>query len=99
MGKIPSQSTVLKARRVDDNPHAAFAPPPIEEVMARIKAEKPDVVFAPHVETASGLILPDDYIRGVADAIHSVGGLFVLDAIASGTIWVDMQASGAIRLR
>ena len=62
--------------------------------MARIKAEKPDVVFAPHVETASGLILPNDYIRGVADALHSVGGLFVLDGIASGTIWVDMQACG-----
>ncbi len=94
MGKIPSQSTVLKARRVDDSPHPAFAPPPIEDVVARIKAEKPDVVFAPHVETASGLILPNDYILAVADALHSVGGLFVLDAIASGTIWVDMQACG-----
>jgi len=94
MGDIPSESTVLKARRVDESKHAAFAPAPIEEVVATIKAEKPDLVFAPHVETSSGMILPDDYIRAVADAVHSVGGLFVLDCIASGTIWVDMKASG-----
>ena len=94
LGKIPSEATVLKARRVDDSQHAAFAPAPIEEVMATIKAEKPDIVFAPHVETSSGLILPNDYIRAMADAIHSVDGLFVLDCIASGTIWVDMEESG-----
>ena len=94
MGGIPSQSTVLKARLVDDSKHAAFAPAPIEEVVATIGAEKPDVVFAPHVETSAGMILPDDYIRSVADAVHSVGGLFVLDCIASGTIWVDMEACG-----
>jgi len=94
MGDIPSESTVLKARRVDDSKHAAFAPAPIEEVVVAIEAEKPDVVFAPHVETSAGMILPDDYIRAVADAVHSVGGLFVLDCIASGTIWVDMEACG-----
>ncbi len=94
MGDIPSESIVLKARRVDDSKHAAFAPAPIEEVVATIEAEKPDVVFAPHVETSAGMILPDDYIRAVADAVHSVGGLFVLDCIASGTIWVDMEACG-----
>ena len=93
-GSIPSGSTVLMARRVDDSKHAAFAPAPIEEVTATIAAEKPDMVFAPHVETASGIILPDDYIRAVADAVHAVGGLFVLDCVASGTIWVDMEASG-----
>ncbi len=93
-GDIPAESTVLKARRVDDGKHAAFAPAPIEEVVATIEAEKPDVVFAPHVETASGMMLPDDYIRAVADAVHSVGGLFVLDCVASGTIWVDMEACG-----
>jgi aspartate aminotransferase-like enzyme len=91
---IPSASTVLKARRVEDTHQAAFAPPPIEEVVAAIKAGKPDVVFAPHVETASGIILPDAYLRQVADAVHAVGGMFVLDCIASGTIWVDMQATG-----
>ena len=94
MGKIPSASTVLKARRVDDSQQPAFAPAPIEEVVATIKAEEPDTVFAPHVETSAGMILPDDYIRAVADAVHSYGGLFVLDCIASGTIWVDMEACG-----
>ena len=94
MGDIPSQSTVLKARRIGDDKHAPFAPPPIEEVLQTIAAEKPDFVFAPHVETASGIILPDDYIRSVADAIHAVGGLLILDCIASGTIWVDMKACG-----
>ena len=94
MGDIPSSSVVLKARPVSDNRQAAFAPPPVEEVVAAIKENKPDVVFAPHVETSSGIMLPDDYIRQVADATHAVGGLFVLDCIASGTIWVDMQATG-----
>ncbi|WP_426173752.1 aminotransferase class V-fold PLP-dependent enzyme [Massilia sp. TWR1-2-2] len=94
LGSIPSSSTVLKARRVDDSRQAAFAPAPIAEVVAAIAAEKPAVVFAPHVETASGIILPDDYLRQVADAVHAVGGLFVLDCIASGTVWVDMQATG-----
>ena len=94
MGDIPFESTVLKARPVDDSKHAALAPAPIEEVTATIKAEKPDVVFAPHVETSSGMMLPDDYLRAVAEAVHSVGGLFVLDCVASGTIWVDMEVCG-----
>ncbi len=94
MGDIPSESIVLKARPVGDSKHAAFAPAPIEEVVATIEAEKPDVVFAPHVETSAGMILPDEYMRAVADAVHSVGGLFVLDCVASGTIWVDMEACG-----
>ena len=83
-GQIPSQSTVLKARRTEEGKQAPFAPAPLEEVVAAIKTEKPDLVFAPHVETASGIILPDDYIKAVADAVHSVGGMFVLDCIASG---------------
>ena len=94
MGGIPASSTVLKARRVGSGAQAPFAPAPIEEVVAAITREKPDLVFAPHVETASGMILPDAYLRAVADAVHAVGGLFVLDCIASGTIWVDMQACG-----
>ncbi len=92
MGGIASDITVLKARAIEEGPQAALAPAPIEEVVARIESEKPDMVFAPHVETASGMLLPDDYIRAVADAVHSIGGLFVLDCIASGTLWVDMQA-------
>ena len=94
MGNIPAKSTVIKARPVEEGNPAAFAPAPIDEVVATIQQEKPDVVFAPHVETSAGIILPDDYIRAVADAVHAVGGLFVLDCIASGTIWVDMQACG-----
>ncbi|RZS53386.1 aminotransferase class V-fold PLP-dependent enzyme [Sphaerotilus mobilis] len=95
MGAIPKSSTVLKARRTGDGgPKAPFAPAPIDEVVARIAAERPAVVFAPHVETSAGMILPDDYLRAVADATHAVGGLFVLDCIASGTVWVDMAATG-----
>jgi aspartate aminotransferase-like enzyme len=94
MGGIPSESTVLKARPIEPGRQAAYAPPPIEEVVAAIKENKPDLVFAPHVETASGIMLPDAYLRAVSDAVHAVGGMFVLDCIASGTVWVDMQASG-----
>ncbi len=94
MGNIPSEMVVLKARPVQEGRQAPFAPAPIDEVVAAIKAEKPDLVFAPHVETASGMMLPDAYLRAVADAVHSVGGMFVLDCIASGTVWVDMQACG-----
>ncbi|MBU0807448.1 MAG: aminotransferase class V-fold PLP-dependent enzyme [Gammaproteobacteria bacterium] len=94
MGQIPSESIVLKARPVTEGHQAAFSPPPLTDVLATIAAEKPQVVFAPHVETSSGMILPDGYLRAVADAVHAVGGLFVLDCIASGTLWVDMQACG-----
>src|SRR3546814_11470716 len=85
MGGIPSGTTVLKARPGQDGRQAAFAPPPIDEVVAAIKADKPDLVFAPHVETASGIMLPDAYLKKIADAIHAEGGLFVLDCLASGT--------------
>jgi len=94
MGQIPSSSTVLKARRVGTTKYAAWTPAPIAEVLAAIALEKPAVVFAPHVETSAGMMLPDDYLRAVADAVHAVGGLLVLDCIASGAMWVDMQATG-----
>ncbi|HWH72935.1 MAG TPA: aminotransferase class V-fold PLP-dependent enzyme [Methylibium sp.] len=94
MGAIPASSTVLKARRIAEGKQAPFAPAPIEEVVATIRAERPDVVFAPHVETSAGMMLPDDYLKRVAAAVHEVGGLFVLDCIASGTVWVDMAATG-----
>ena len=93
-GAIPSESTVLMARLVDDSPQAAFTPAPVEEVVDTIEAHKPGLVIAPHVETSSGMMLPDDYIRSVADATHAVGGLFVLDCVASGAMWVDMEACG-----
>ncbi|WXL26730.1 aminotransferase class V-fold PLP-dependent enzyme [Ectopseudomonas mendocina] len=94
MGQIPSEALVLKARRVSNEPQAPFSPPALADVLETITAEKPQVVFAPHVETSSGMVLPDGYLRAVADAVHAVGGLFVLDCIASGTLWVDMQACG-----
>ena len=94
MGSIPSEETVMKARRVSEGAQAPFAPADINEVVDMIKMKKPNLVFAPHVETASGIILPEEYIRSVAEAVHSVGGMFVLDCIASGAIWVDMEDSG-----
>ena len=96
MGKItaPDHITVLKARRTGDGAQAPWVPAPIDEVVAAIARVKPAVVFAPHVETASGMILPDDYLKAVADATHASGGLFVLDCIASGAMWVDMRAVG-----
>ena len=96
MGKItaPDHITVLKARRSGEGAQAPWAPVPADEAVAAIARLKPAVVFAPHVETASGIILPDDYMRQLAEATHAAGGLFVLDCIASGAIWVDMKAIG-----
>ncbi len=97
-GKIAASTKVLSARRQagasGSNQQEPFAPVPIDEVTSRIAADKPAVVFAPHVETSAGMILPDDYIKQVAAAVHAVGGLFVLDCVASGTLWVDMKALG-----
>ena len=94
MGAIPASHTVMKARRTTDGSQAPWAPAPIEEVTAAIAREKPAVVFAPHVETSAGMMLPDSYLRALADAVHAYGGLLVLDCIASGAMWVDMRATG-----
>jgi aspartate aminotransferase-like enzyme len=94
MGKIASESIVMKARRVSSAKQAAWVPAPINEVVATILEQKPAVVFAPHVETSAGMLLPDDYLRAMADAVHSVGGLLVLDCIASGALWVNMKTTG-----
>jgi aspartate aminotransferase-like enzyme len=94
MGHIPSGSTVLKARRIGQGAQAPFAPAPIEEVVAAIRAGKPDLVFAAHVETASGILLPPDYLEAVGRAVRETGGLFVLDCVASGALWVDMESTG-----
>ena len=94
MGGIPSQSIVLKARQQSADTKSAWAPCSIEEVEAQIAAEKPAVVFAPHVETSAGMILSDAYLTRVSAAVHKVGGLLVLDCIASGAMWVDMKATG-----
>ncbi|MFN3829923.1 MAG: alanine--glyoxylate aminotransferase family protein [Tepidimonas ignava] len=94
MGAIPSEAHVLTARRVAEAPQAPWVPAPLDEVVRTIQTVRPAVVFAPHVETAAGMMLPDDDLRAVADAVHAVGGLFVLDCIASGAMWVDMRATG-----
>ena len=94
MGHIPSESIILKARPQSSDIQSAWVPCPIQEVVEVIQKEKPAVVFAPHVETSSGMILPDEYLRKVSEAVHSVGGLFVLDCIASGAMWVDMKQTG-----
>jgi len=94
MGGIDAETIVMQARTLGDGPQAPFVPVPIDELVTKIETEKPDIVFAPHVETSSGMLLPDEYIRAAADAVHSVGGLLVLDCIASGELWVDMQACG-----
>ncbi len=93
-GGIPASQTVLKARRTGNEPTSPFFPAPLEEVVSKIKEMRPKAVFAPHVETASGMILPEAYIRTIAEAVHEVGGLMVLDCIASGCAWVDMRATG-----
>ncbi len=94
MGGIPASHTVLKAHRTGTGSQSPWVPTPIAEVVAAIAAEKPSLVIAPHVETASGIMLPDDYMKAVAQATHAVGGLFVLDCVASGCMWVDMEAIG-----
>ncbi|CUI88491.1 aminotransferase class V-fold PLP-dependent enzyme [Cognatishimia activa] len=93
-GAFAASSTVLKARQNGNDVTAPFAPAPIDEVIAKIKSEKPDIVFAPHVETSAGVILPDDYLKAMAAAAHEVGALMVLDCIASGCAWVDMKEIG-----
>ena len=93
-GDFTAQTTVMKARQAGNDTRAPFAPAPIEDVTAAIRKAKPDVVFAPHVETSAGIILPDDYITALAAAAHEVGAIMVLDCIASGCAWVDMKATG-----
>lgn len=92
-GRIAADTKVLTARQ-EDAAQAPFAPAPIDKVCAEIAAYRPALVFAPHVETASGIMLPESYIRKLADAVHKVGGLLVIDCIASGCIWLDMQQLG-----
>jgi aspartate aminotransferase-like enzyme len=93
-GGFAGDTTVMMARQTGNDPQAPYAPPSVEEVVAKIREMRPEAVFAPHVETSAGIILPDDYITKVAAAAHEVGALMVLDCIASGCIWVDMEATG-----
>ena len=91
---IGGEQTVLQARRIADERHAAWTPAPLDEITTAIKSKKPAVVFAPHVETSAGILLPDEYIAAIAEATREVDGLFVLDCVASGAVWVDMQQMG-----
>lgn len=90
-GRIPDEVIVLKARPVGEGRQQPWAPPPLDEVLAAIREHKPDVLFAPHVDTSSGILLPPEYLRAMGEAVHEHGGLFVLDCVASGTVWVDMR--------
>lgn len=91
---LTASATVLKARQTGNSSPSPFAPAPIDEVVSTIREKRPDVVFAPHVETSAGLILPDEYVTAMAAAAHEVGALMVLDCIASGCAWVDMKSTG-----
>jgi aspartate aminotransferase-like enzyme len=93
-GSVARETTVCSARPLSDDRHAPWAPAPVDEVVEAIERVRPEVVFAPHVETAAGVLLPDDYVRTIAQATHRAGGLFVLDCIASGALWVDMTEVG-----
>ena len=93
-GGFAGDTVVAMARQTGNSPQSSFAPAPIAEVVQAIRDTRPDAVFAPHVETASGMILPDDYLAALAGAAHEVGALFVLDCIASGCVWVDMKKIG-----
>ena len=93
-GSIPADTEVCFARPISEERHAPWVPPPIDVVVEAIERSRPEVVFAAHVETAAGMVLPDDYLRAVAAATHEVGGLMVLDCIASGALWVDMTDLG-----
>jgi aspartate aminotransferase-like enzyme len=92
LANITDDISVIKGKQLENSTQGVFAPALIEEVVAFIKKEKPAVVFAPHIETSAGIILPDEYLKAVGEAVRSVNGLFVLDCIASGAMWVDMKA-------
>ena len=93
-GRLATSTTVLAARQLEDTSDAPFAPVPLDEIIAAIRSEKPDVVCCPHVETSAGLMVPDSFISAVADAVHEHGGLFVLDCVASGTVFVNLEKTG-----
>ena len=93
-GRLARHTTVLAASQSDDSADAPFAPRPLEDILERIRAEKPDVVFCPHVETSAGMMMPDDFIRALTGCVHEYGGIFVLDCVASGTVFVNLEETG-----
>ncbi len=90
---VAKDQTILQARRTKDDAQAPWTPAPLQEIVDSIHKNRPAVVFAPHVETSSGIILPDEYIKAIGKAAREVDALFVLDCVASGSVWVDMQDS------
>ena len=93
-GDIAKSQTIIKATQISDDPTSCFAPASIDKITKEIASQKPDIVFCPHVETSAGILVPDNFLKQVSEAVHKVGGLFVLDCVASGTLFVDMQACG-----
>ncbi|MEK9855267.1 MAG: alanine--glyoxylate aminotransferase family protein [Rhodobiaceae bacterium] len=93
-GGLASRTTVLAARQLADETDAPFAPLPLDDILAKIRAEKPDIVFCPHVETSAGMMMPDDFIAAVTECVHEHGGMFVLDCVASGTVFVNLEQTG-----
>ena len=93
-GKLASQTTVMAAQQLADETDAPFAPHPLDEILAQIRSEKPDIVCCPHVETSAGMMVPDDFISAVAACVHEHGGMFVLDCVASGTVFVNLEETG-----
>ena len=93
-GVTPAHVEVAKARPDTDARDQQFSPVPVDEVCAQIRSEKPNLVVAPHVETSAGILLSDSYIQALTDAAHEVGALFVLDCVAAGALWADMDALG-----
>ncbi|MEL0133810.1 MAG: alanine--glyoxylate aminotransferase family protein [Rhodobiaceae bacterium] len=93
-GGLASRTTVLAARQLADETDAPFAPLPLDDILAKIRAEKPDIVFCPHVETSAGMMMPDDFIAAVTECVHEHGGMFVLDCVASGTVFVNLEETG-----
>ena len=93
-GDIAKSQTIIKASQISDEPTSSFAPESIDKIKDEIVSQKPDIVFCPHVETSAGIMVPDIFLKQVSEAVHEVGGLFVLDCVASGTLFVDMKACG-----
>lgn len=92
-GSIAKEQTILQAGRTAEEAKAAWSPAPLNEIVDSIRVNRPAVVFAPHVETSSGMMLPQEYVEVIGKAVREVDGLFVLDCVASGAVWVDMKAS------
>ena len=97
-GKIASEVkpifAIEKENAEGQNIKRDYSPPPLKTIVDEILSFKPKLVYATHVETSTGIIIPDEYIKGIGEATKSIGGLFVLDCVASGSLFVDMEILG-----